>query len=302
MRDGLPKPAVLTARQTQVLDALGIGRWRRRALDQGADPAQRLPSDVAVVAALDPASVAAPVVLAAGAAVPAPSAVRVAPAGDDASHRGLPVVAERPASAPPLVTGDAGHAVAIPADWDGLRQAVTGCQQCKLCAGRQRTVFGAGAPGAALMIVGEGPGADEDAQGEPFVGRAGKLLDDMLASIGASREDNVFITNVVKCRPPGNRDPEPDEVAACRGYLDRQIELIQPQLILALGRVAAQCLLGSRAPLSRLRGSLHRLGAGGPPLWVTYHPAYLLREPSEKRKSWADLQRVHRLLRDAGAE
>jgi uracil-DNA glycosylase family 4 len=187
-------------------------------------------------------------------------------------------------------------AVDVPADWSGLRAMVKDCPRCKLCATRTQTVFGVGPEDAPLMIVGEGPGADEDMKGEPFVGKAGKLLDQMLASIGRSRGENTYIANVVKCRPPGNRDPEADEVAACRPYLDRQIELLKPRLIVALGRVAAQRLLQSDAPLSRLRGPLYQYGAERTPVLVTYHPAYLLRSPREKSKSWDDLKRVHQLL------
>ncbi|HKY90113.1 MAG TPA: uracil-DNA glycosylase [Nevskiaceae bacterium] len=190
-----------------------------------------------------------------------------------------------------------------PADWEGLRAAVTGCQRCKLCKTRTNTVFGIGHATARLMIVGEGPGADEDLKGEPFVGRAGQLLDEMLAAIGRSRKaggagDAVYIANVVKCRPPGNRDPENDEVDACRPFLEQQIRLIQPKLILGLGRIAAQRLLASDAPLSRLRGPLHHYGAERTPLFITYHPAYLLRSPREKAKSWEDLKKVWQFLRD----
>lgn len=189
----------------------------------------------------------------------------------------------------------------VPTDWEGLRPAVAGCMRCKLCKTRNNTVFGVGQQAAPLMVVGEGPGADEDAQGEPFVGRAGKLLDEMLKTIGRSRkaqgpDQSVFIANVVKCRPPGNRDPEPDEVEACRPYLDQQIRLVKPKLIVALGRIAAQRLLGTDAPLSKLRGPLYEYGPDHTPLLITYHPAYLLRSPGEKAKSWADLKRVHQLL------
>jgi DNA polymerase len=183
-----------------------------------------------------------------------------------------------------------------PSDWPGLAAAVSDCQRCKLCSTRTKTVFGVGPRNAPLLIVGEGPGADEDAQGEPFVGRAGKLLDEMLRSIGRTRAENTYIANVVKCRPPGNRDPEADEVAACRPYLDRQIELIKPRLIVALGRIAAQRLLSTDAPLSKLRGPVYEYGAAKTPVMITYHPAYLLRSPGEKAKSWQDLKRVHRFL------
>lgn len=184
----------------------------------------------------------------------------------------------------------------VPTDWTGLRAAVKDCKGCSLCETRTQTVFGVGPEDATLMVVGEGPGADEDACGEPFVGRAGKLLDLMLASIGRSRLKNVFIANVVKCRPPGNRDPQPRELEACRPYLEQQIKLIEPDLIVALGRVAAQRLLASDAPLSQLRKEKHVYGDAKTPVLVTYHPAYLLRSPREKAKSWADLKQVSRLL------
>ena len=171
-------------------------------------------------------------------------------------------------------------------DWDELRAAVTGCTRCPLHESRTQTVFGVGSPVANWMIIGEAPGAEEDRRGEPFVGRAGKLLDEMLLAIGEQR-DSVFIANILKCRPPNNRDPSPGEAASCRPYLERQIELVQPKIILAVGRIAAQQLLQSDAPVGRLRGRVHRLGAI--PLVVTYHPAYLLRSPSQKRKSWDDL-------------
>jgi DNA polymerase len=146
------------------------------------------------------------------------------------------------------------------------------------------------------MIIGEAPGAEEDRRGEPFVGRAGKLLDEMLRAVGRSR-DRVFIANILKCRPPNNRDPKAEESAACRGYLQRQIELIEPKIILAVGRIAAQLLLETDEPVGRLRGSRHQLG--DTPLVVTYHPAYLLRSPSQKRKAWDDLCLATRLMREA---
>ena len=171
-------------------------------------------------------------------------------------------------------------------DWSELRARVTGCTRCSLSKGRTNTVFGVGNPNADWLIVGEAPGAEEDRRGEPFVGRAGKLLDEMLRAIGQSRE-SVFIANILKCRPPDNRDPKQEESDACRPYLERQIELVQPRIILAVGRLAAQNLLGSDEPVGRMRGRPHDLG--GIPLVVTYHPAYLLRSPSQKNKSWSDL-------------
>jgi DNA polymerase len=183
-------------------------------------------------------------------------------------------------------------------DWPGLRDAVAGCTQCALHATRTQTVFGVGNESADWMIIGEAPGAEEDRRGEPFVGRAGKLLDEMLRAVGQGR-DKVFIANILKCRPPNNRDPKPEESAQCRGYLERQIELVQPRIILAVGRIAAQLLLGTDAPVGRLRGKPHRLG--DTPLVVTYHPAYLLRSPSQKRKSWDDLCLARRVAVEASA-
>ncbi|WP_035383359.1 uracil-DNA glycosylase [Ferriphaselus sp. R-1] len=171
--------------------------------------------------------------------------------------------------------------------WSELKQKVTDCTACKLRPTCTQTVFGVGDEQADWMIVGEGPGADEDIKGEPFVGQAGKLLDNMLAAIKLKRGDNVYIGNIVKCRPPGNRTPEPDEIAQCLPYLRRQIELIRPKLIVALGKTAATSLLGRDAALGSLRGHLHEFD--GIPLIITYHPAYLLRSPTEKAKAWQDL-------------
>jgi DNA polymerase len=179
------------------------------------------------------------------------------------------------------------------ADLGALQQLVAGCTRCTLHKTRTQTVFGVGDPTAQWMFVGEAPGADEDAQGEPFVGRAGQLLNAMLFAMGLKREQ-VYIANVLKCRPPGNRDPQPNEVDCCEPYLVRQIELIQPKLIVALGRHAAHSLLKTEAPLARLRGQ--RLAYHGTPLIVTYHPAYLLRSPGEKRKAWDDLCLARRVM------
>ena len=171
--------------------------------------------------------------------------------------------------------------------WDTLRDAVNTCTRCKLHATRTQSVFGVGDQHADWLIVGEAPGAEEDAQGEPFVGQAGRLLDAMLAAIGLRRGDNVYIANVLKSHPPGNRNPEPDEVAACMPYLLQQIELLQPKIILAMGRFAAQNLLASKDAIANLRGRVHRFQ--GVPLIVTYHPAYLLRTLTDKAKAWEDL-------------
>jgi uracil-DNA glycosylase len=175
--------------------------------------------------------------------------------------------------------------------WQTLRAEVADCTRCELCRTRTQTVFGVGNTRAELLVIGEAPGAEEDRQGEPFVGRAGQLLNSMLRALGNPRE-TVYIANVLKCRPPGNRDPRPDEVASCLPYLHRQVELLQPLLILAVGRIAAQNLLATDTPIGRLRGQVHRFGVRARPLIVTYHPAYLLRSPGEKRKAWVDLKFV----------
>jgi uracil-DNA glycosylase len=173
--------------------------------------------------------------------------------------------------------------------WAELRTAVAACTRCPLSATRTQTVFGVGSVEATWLIVGEAPGAEEDRQGEPFVGRAGQLLNAMLRAIGLEREQ-VFIANVLKCRPPHNRDPAPLEAAQCLPYLERQIALLRPRIMLAVGRISAQNLLKTDVPLGRLRGQVHHFGVSRVPLVVTYHPAYLLREPAQKRKAWEDLQ------------
>ena len=174
------------------------------------------------------------------------------------------------------------------ADWQALEAQVRDCRQCELCEGRRQTVFGVGDHHARMMVIGEAPGAEEDRQGEPFVGRAGQLLNSMLRAAGLSREQ-VYIANILKCRPPNNRDPQPAEVAQCLPYLRRQIELVAPKLLLCVGRIAAQNLLQTGQTIGRLRGRAHALDSGLPVI-VTYHPAYLLRSPGEKRKAWQDLK------------
>jgi len=196
--------------------------------------------------------------------------------------------------APPLRESpdQGGVATVASLDWQGLREAVAGCRLCALCETRRNTVFGVGDERAAWMVVGEAPGAEEDKAGEPFVGRAGRLLDAMLAAVGRSRDNGVFIANVLKCRPPENRNPLPEEAARCAPYLRRQIELVAPQLILVVGKIAAQALLDTEASITSLRGRAHRLRCGESeiPVVVTYHPAYLLRAPLDKAKAWADLR------------
>jgi len=205
-------------------------------------------------------------------------------------------VRARAASAPAPVAATAASAPTrsdvATLDWDALRQTVASCRACRLCESRTQTVFGVGHPRAHCMIVGEAPGENEDRQGEPFVGAAGQLLDRMLPAIGLTRATGeparqVYIANTLKCRPPRNRNPEPDELARCSVYLFRQIELVQPRLLLAMGRFAVQTLLDSHEPIGRLRGRVHRWR--DLPVVVTYHPAYLLRNPADKARAWADL-------------
>ena len=174
-------------------------------------------------------------------------------------------------------------------DWDALRARVAVCTRCGLHATRTQTVFGVGDLRAQWLIVGEAPGAEEDARGEPFVGRAGQLLNSMLRAVGLAREQ-VYIANVLKCRPPGNRDPAPAEAGECLPYLEQQIALLKPKIMLVVGRIAAQNLLRTDSPLGRLRQQVHRFGLSQVPLIATYHPAYLLRTPADKRKAWEDLK------------
>ena len=180
-------------------------------------------------------------------------------------------------------------------EWNQLAAEVRACTRCALHRGRTQTVFGVGRRDAELLVIGEAPGADEDRQGEPFVGRAGQLLNAMLRAIGLPRGE-VYIANVLKCRPPNNRDPQPAEASACTPFLTRQIALVRPRAILAVGRIAAQWLLQSDAPIGRLRGRVFRYGDSGTPLIVTYHPAYLLRTPLAKATAWTDLVMVRDLL------
>lgn len=221
-------------------------------------------------------------------AVPAPAesrVVEVAPA--------TPVVEEM--KKPEIDPERLAHVARM--DWDTLRAELARRSRPPATQG----VFGVGNPDADLFVVGEAPGADEDRLGEPFVGRAGKLLDAMLEAVGRSRSSNVYIANICKFRPPDNRDPRPDEVAEDFPLLLRQIALVKPKLLLAVGRIAAQTLLDSTVPIGRLRGSIHNHEASGVSLIVTYHPAYLLRSPLQKAKAWDDLKRVRNFLRDAAA-
>jgi uracil-DNA glycosylase family 4 len=208
--------------------------------------------------------------------------------------RGAQAPTAAPAPAAPVPAPEAAppaepDAVAA-ASWEQLRSEVLHCTRCPLHLTRTQGVVGVGPKRTDWLVIGEAPGAEEDRRGEPFVGAAGQLLDAMLRAIGLDRTRNVYIANVLKSRPPGNRDPKPEEVAACLPYLVRQIALLQPRIMLAVGRIAAQNLLGTDTPLGRLRGRVHYFGELNTPLVVTYHPAYLLRTPGDKRKAWEDLK------------
>jgi DNA polymerase len=241
-------------RRQEYLQALGIELW----LPRGPGAAAVDPPPAATVAA-------AP--LAVPSATPQSPAERTIPEG-----------------AAPAPAGDAA------AQWAALRTEVLTCTRCPLHTTRTQGVLGVGPPRSDWLVIGEAPGAEEDRRGEPFVGAAGQLLDAMLRAIGLDRRTNVYIANVLKSRPPNNRDPRPEEVAACMPYLLRQIALLHPKIMLAVGRIAAQNLLATDAPLARLRGRVHAFGEMQTPLVVTYHPAYLLRTPGDKRKAWEDLK------------
>ena len=248
-----------SARRAEYLKAIGIDRWIPRAA-----PEEALPG---TLEAVDGRTVS---VQAGAEEAPAPA----------------PSVESLPARAgAEAVAGEV-----VEARWQALRAEILECTKCPLRQGRTQGVVGVGNRESDWMVIGEAPGAEEDRRGEPFVGRAGRLLDAMLRSIGLSRASNVYIANILKSRPPANRDPRPEEVAACLPYLLRQIELVRPKLLLAVGRIAAQTLLSTDAPLARLRGRVHHFGERNTPLMVTYHPAYLLRSPADKRKAWEDLK------------
>ena len=248
------------ARRLEYLRTLGVEAWERR--DMPAPPA-------AVQVTAEP------------------------PAPTETARTRLPETAAPQLARIPVVTlaRAAGSLVSpeVEAQWESLQGEVLSCTKCALHSTRTQGVFGVGNRRAEWLIIGEAPGAEEDRRGEPFVGRAGQLLNAMLKAIGLPREQ-VFIANILKSRPPGNRDPKPDEVAACLPYLMRQIALLQPRLMLAVGRIAAQNLLATDMALGRLRGQVHHFGELNTPLIVTYHPAYLLRSPADKCKAWEDLK------------
>jgi uracil-DNA glycosylase len=279
-----------TERQHALLEAIGVRLW-----EPGEAPVAGLPAQAESPPAVMPVA---------------------APAAPVAPSIATPVLPPAAATTPALELSSRDAAIAA-MSWPQLRESVAGCEACSLCKTRRQTVFGVGHEQAQWMIVGEAPGEQEDAQGEPFVGQAGKLLDNMLAAIGLTRaqvngagpgslipagdgrlrpglghaqaqpEQQVFIANTLKCRPPRNRNPQPDELAACRPYLLRQVALVQPRIIVAMGRFAVNAMLGSDEAIGRLRGRVHRFGSV--PMIVTYHPAYLLRQLGDKAKAWEDL-------------
>jgi DNA polymerase len=267
----------LDARQRAMLAEMRVKVWAPKAQPPEAAPAA-VADPVPVVEVARPATPVAP----AAAPRPRPAAEPVAPRTPE------PAAVTPPADAGGLSPRPAGIDAM---DWPALQAAVAGCQACGLCRGRKNTVFGTGDVQSDWMIVGEAPGENEDLQGEPFVGQAGQLLDNMLRAVGRSRTgkgaQGAYIANVLKCRPPANRNPQPTEVAQCEPYLTRQVALVRPKIILAMGRFAVQSLLKTEEPIGRLRGRVHRYE--GVPVIVTYHPAYLLRTPADKAKAWADL-------------
>ncbi len=267
------------SRRLAYLEALEVQAWVRRAPPESPLPApapeqHAQPSAVSPVPPIEPPE--------------APGPVTVSPVGGTL----LPVQSVE--SAPPAPATDLAGV-----GWSELRERVASCTRCgELVANRSQTVFGGGNPSAGWLIIGEAPGVDEDRQGEPFVGRAGQLLDAMLRAIGLDRS-TAYIANALKCRPPNDRDPQPEEAEACWPFLDRQITLVNPKVILVVGRVAARHLLGTDEPIGRLRGTVHHYSERRVPLVVTYHPADLLRSPGEKRKAWEDLKLALRTYRAA---
>lgn len=286
------------ARQERVLDELGLlPLWVRRELVVAERPRVAASNDTAASNdAVPPARAEAAAAPAEAIAVP----TSAEPPPRPMRQTVIPASAPAPAPTAPADNGSGSverdqRAAAIAAmDWEQLQAAVASCTACGLCKSRNRTVFGVGNPEADWLIVGEAPGAEEDRLGEPFVGQAGKLLDSMLASVELNRRDGAFILNTLKCRPPQNRNPNPDELALCAPFLHRQVELIRPKVIFAVGRFAVQTLLGREASIASLRGKRHDYR--GVPVVVSYHPAYLLRNMPDKIKAWQDLLLARRML------
>ncbi|BBU27301.1 phage-related DNA polymerase [Burkholderia sp. THE68] len=271
-----------------LIEELGIGPvWVRRGVVAASPRVEEPPSVEPVAQAVE----------APKSAEPPPPVVQTDPdtppldAYDD-----LPWTDDAPVHSEPVALAEAPEDVHT-LDWDALAERVANCERCRLCERRTNTVFGVGDREADWMLIGEAPGENEDKQGEPFVGQAGKLLDNMLRALDYSRQSNVYIANVIKCRPPGNRNPELDEVARCEPYLQRQVELVKPKVIVAMGRFAAQSLLKNEASIASMRGRVHAYR--GVPVIVTYHPAYLLRSLQDKSKAWADLCLARNTYREA---
>ena len=310
---------VLDPRQRAMLAEMGVKVWLPTAAPAALDNPEL------IAASADAASAGARFDLEVAARpAAAPAATQAAPpTAAPAPPRAAVPRGPTPATAPAAVSLEPRPQGVESMDWQALQAAVAACSACALCAGRTQTVFGVGSPMADCMVIGEAPGETEDRLGEPFVGQAGKLLDNMLAAIGLSRqadetinsiaadgrpssasgpnrsENGVYIANVLKCRPPGNRNPQPDEIAQCEPYLRRQVALVQPKIILAMGRFAVQSLLQTTEPIGRLRGRVHQYE--GVPVIVTYHPAYLLRALPEKAKAWHDLCLALAVLRGSAA-
>lgn len=268
------------SRRDLLLEEMGIAPlWRLRDPAKRAEQPRTQAEPSGATEAGEAEAEASIVATRAASGVPRPPAAAAARAPERIEPGPLPAAAPEHAPAP--------REEVLRMDWVALKAAVAQCRACPLSERRTQTVFGVGDENADWLFVGEGPGAEEDAKGEPFVGQAGRLLDNMLAAIDLARGENVYIANVVKCRPPNNRNPEAREMSCCEPYLARQIELIQPKLIVALGRISANHLLQTDATIASLRGRVHQYR--GTPLIVTYHPAYLLRSLQEKAKAWVDL-------------
>lgn len=281
-----------TERQRRLLAELGVPPWLAPGPQDATSSDAAPPTEAVSVPAAVPPTGLNP----AAGPTPALAEVPAAPRPQAPPSPVLPapaVALPGPAiPAVPMASAGAGATATDGLDWTQLRAAVAACTACGLCSGRTQTVFGVGHTEAAWMVVGEAPGEHEDRLGEPFVGKSGQLLDNMLRALGLSRSEGpaqrqVYIANAIKCRPPGNRNPTPEELARCEPFLLRQIALVRPKIILAMGRFAVQSLLRSHEPIGRLRGRLHHYQ--GVPLVVTYHPAYLLRNPEEKARAWDDL-------------
>lgn len=299
------------ARRDAVLREMGLAPvWRLRtggvgeSADGGAtEPVEMLPESAPVAAGVDRGSAALSLPAQPQSAIPAPARdarpARVAlPARDPAPRPAAPATAPSSARREEIDPARAGRIARM--DWDELETDIRACGACRLCEKRRQAVPGVGDRGAEWMFVGEGPGSEEDQRGEPFVGAAGKLLDAMLGAIGLKRGENVYIANAVKCRPPHNRTPQADEIATCHPYLARQIELVRPRVLIALGRPAAQALLDAEISIGASRGRVfHR---GDTPVVVTYHPAYLLRNQADKAKAWEDLCFARRLMQERAGQ